>query len=58
MCSLCRLAAPLTYQKLRPKVYFVKVDIQRCYDTIKQDKLMDLIRYVLSEVRHNKSSTY
>ena len=35
---------------LRPELYFVKVDVKSCFDTIKQDKLLALVEDILSEV--------
>ncbi|GAA6017946.1 hypothetical protein JCM10207_002715 [Rhodosporidiobolus poonsookiae] len=32
-----------------PRLYFVKVDVQACYDTIQQDKLLQIVEEVLSE---------
>ncbi|GAA5826431.1 hypothetical protein JCM11251_002363 [Rhodosporidiobolus azoricus] len=32
-----------------PKLYFVKVDVRACYDTIQQDKLLAIVEDVLSE---------
>ena len=42
----------VTYQQLdiRPKLYFVKVDVQACFDTIEQSKLLHILRNVLSGV--------
>ena len=34
----------------RPKLYFVKVDVQACFDTIEQTKLLGILRDLLSEV--------
>ena len=34
----------------RPKLYFVKVDVQACFDTIDQGKLLDIIQSLISEV--------
>lgn len=34
----------------RPKLYFVKVDVQACFDTIEQDKLLEILRDLISEV--------
>jgi len=34
----------------RPKLYFVKVDIKACFDTIEQEKLLKVIEEVLEEV--------
>ena len=36
-----------------PKLYFVKVDAQACYDTIKQDKLLEIVQSILESVRHD-----
>ena len=35
---------------VRPKLYFVKVDVQACFDTIEQTKLLQILREILSEV--------
>ncbi|GAA5910442.1 telomerase reverse transcriptase [Sporobolomyces salmoneus] len=32
-----------------PELYFVKVDVKSCFDTIKQDKLLALVEDILSE---------
>ncbi|KAM0789504.1 hypothetical protein ACM66B_000323 [Microbotryomycetes sp. NB124-2] len=32
-----------------PKLYFVKVDAQACYDTIKQDKMLKIVETILQE---------
>jgi len=34
----------------RPKLYFVKVDVQACFDTIDQTKLLEILRELISEV--------
>ncbi len=34
----------------RPKLYFVKVDVQACFDTIEQTKLLSILRDLISEV--------
>lgn len=34
-----------------PKLYFVKVDVRAAYDTIQQDKLLQIVEAVLTEVR-------
>lgn len=34
----------------RPKLYFVKVDVQACFDTIEQTKLLSILRDMISEV--------
>ena len=33
----------------RPKLYFVKVDVQTCFDTIEQTKLLEILKDVISE---------
>ena len=35
--------------RTRPKLYFVKVDVKACFDTIKQDKLLSIIEELLIE---------
>lgn len=35
---------------VRPKLYFVKLDVQACFDTIEQDKLLNILRNIISEV--------
>jgi hypothetical protein len=39
-----------TYEVCRPKFYFVKVDVRGCFDTIEQDKLLDILADILLEV--------
>ncbi|GJN91088.1 hypothetical protein Rhopal_004105-T1 [Rhodotorula paludigena] len=34
-----------------PKLYFVKVDVRAAYDTIQQDKLLEIVENVLSEAQ-------
>lgn len=41
----------LTLSVPRPKLYFVKVDVRAAYDTIKQDKLLQIVDDLLTEVR-------
>ena len=36
-----------------PKLYFVKVDVQACFDSIEQSTLLKILRNVISDV--NKS---
>ncbi|CCM03069.1 uncharacterized protein FIBRA_05189 [Fibroporia radiculosa] len=36
--------------KTLPKLYFVKVDVQACFDTIEQTKLLGIIREIISEL--------
>ncbi|OBZ72156.1 Telomerase reverse transcriptase [Grifola frondosa] len=43
-----RLAASDPSGKL-PKLYFVKVDVQACFDTIEQTKLLEILREAISE---------
>ena len=33
-----------------PKLYFVKVDVQACFDTIEQSTLLDILKHLVSEV--------
>lgn len=35
-----------------PKLYFVKVDVRTCFDSIEQEKLLEILQRVLSEVSH------
>ncbi|OJT07372.1 Telomerase reverse transcriptase [Trametes pubescens] len=44
----CRLTGNDPSKKL-PKLYFVKVDVQACFDTIEQTKLLDILRELLTE---------
>lgn len=44
--------SPINKPTIRPKLYFVKVDVQACFDTIEQSKLLQILRDVLSEVWH------
>jgi hypothetical protein len=37
--------------RARPKLYFVKVDVVACFDSISQGKLFDILRQLLGEVR-------
>ncbi|KAG8817520.1 hypothetical protein FRC17_011196, partial [Serendipita sp. 399] len=37
---------------LLPKLYFVKVDLRACFDSIEQGKLLDIIKSVLKEKRY------
>ena len=32
----------------RPKLYFVKVDVQTCFDTIEQTKLLAILKEIIS----------
>ncbi|KAF9000679.1 hypothetical protein BDQ17DRAFT_661615 [Cyathus striatus] len=32
-----------------PKLYFVKVDVQTCFDTIEQSKLLEILHTLISE---------
>ena len=34
----------------RPKLYFVKLDVQACFDTIEQPKLLEILQDLISEV--------
>jgi telomerase reverse transcriptase len=33
-----------------PKLYFVKVDVRTCFDSIEQKKLLEILQRILSEV--------
>lgn len=35
--------------KTLPKLYFVKVDVKACFDTIKQDKLLEIVEQLFSQ---------
>lgn len=35
----------------RPRLYFVKVDVRSCFDTIEQSTLMDVLADLLQDVR-------
>jgi telomerase reverse transcriptase len=37
-------------------LYFVKVDVQACFDTIEQTKLLEILRELISEVMKGLSS--
>lgn len=50
--------SPINEPAIRPKLYFVKVDVQACFDTIEQSKLLQILRDVLSEVCHRGSSGF
>jgi telomerase reverse transcriptase len=39
----------------RPKLYFVKVDVRAAFDTIDQNKLLEILRKMLSEVSFSRS---
>ena len=41
---------PISEPDIRPKLYFVKVDVQACFDTIEQSKLLQILRNVFSSV--------
>ena len=34
----------------RPKLYFVKMDIKAAFDTIKQDKMLEVVSSLLDQV--------
>ncbi|GAA5851509.1 hypothetical protein JCM8547_001116 [Rhodosporidiobolus lusitaniae] len=42
----------LEKNKALTQLYFVKVDVQACYDTIQQDKLLQIVEDVLSETMY------
>jgi hypothetical protein len=37
--------------RVRPPLYFVKVDIKAAFDTIKQDKMLKIVEELLDKVR-------
>lgn len=41
-----------------PKLYFVKVDVRAAYDTIQQDKLLQIVEAVLEEVTPLRSTRH
>lgn len=45
----CLISAEL-YDLFSPRLYFVKVDVQACFDTIEQSKLLEIIKDAISEV--------
>ena len=47
---------PINEPAIRPKLYFVKVDVQACFDTIEQSKLLQILRDVLSGVCYRRAS--
>jgi hypothetical protein len=47
--------SPINEPAIRPKLYFVKVDVQACFDTIEQSKLLQILQDVLSGVCHRTS---
>jgi telomerase reverse transcriptase len=42
----CEEAYPFAW---RCSLYFVKLDVRACFDTIKQDKLLEIIQNILKE---------
>ena len=38
---------------ISPQLYFVKVDVQACFDTIEQSKLLKILKALISEVCFN-----
>jgi telomerase reverse transcriptase len=46
-----RHPVPIAAYNARPKLYFVKVDVQACFDTIEQWELLRIIDKLISEVR-------
>ena len=45
-----RPLVPIAAYSTRPKLYFVKVDVQACFDTIEQWELLRIIDKLISEV--------
>ena len=50
VCVHSNIRQPLRRFGRRPKLYFVKVDVQACFDTIEQSKLLEIIKDAISEV--------
>ena len=48
--ALLNLSSELMSVCCSPELYFVKVDVKACFDTIKQDKLLGLVEEILSDV--------
>jgi len=48
--ALLNLSSGLMSVCCSPELYFVKVDVKACFDTIKQDKLLGLVEEILSDV--------
>ena len=48
--SFFRCGDCITEHIARPKLYFVKMDVQACFDTIEQDKLLMILKTLISEV--------
>jgi len=42
----------------RPKLYFVKVDVQACFDTIEQSTLLTILKKLMSEVGCQTARSY
>lgn len=50
-CAILRHSAERRHPQYRPQLYFVKLDVQACFDTITQAKLIQILRDIISEVR-------
>lgn len=40
------------HESSNPRLYFVKVDVKACFDTINQEKLLTLLKNVIDSVGH------
>lgn len=47
----CELIATCKAHPPRPRVYFVKMDIKAAFDTIKQDKVLEVVAELLDKVK-------
>lgn len=54
MCTLLPICA-YSDKRSRPKLYFVKVDVRACFDTIEQGKLLEILRKVIEEASISSS---
>ena len=43
----------LTSKARRPKLYFVKTDVKKAFDTINHGKLLEVLQEILDRVRSN-----
>lgn len=38
----------------RPKLFMVKLDIQKCFDSVKQDKVLEVMQEALKDVMYTR----
>ena len=55
LCIIC-IVEPQSLFVCRPKLYFVKLDVQACFDTIEQSKLLQILKDLITEVRSQIAS--